>query len=286
MHAMAIEDLLHPYLGKYLESPGWLKASAGRAYSMLPTGVRLGRAYGRFRGQGAAPARASPATRPVTLDVADEAAESFALCREHCTRPLMREAARHLRAVYATQVRERRLRAAKAHAAHLADQLQEGIELRVAADEQHVRMMAWAPRLYVDPQRAIQEIRRRHRVHDRKRGDFWLMYYFKWKRFGRPRRTWQKGWRGWLGFADHKAEEHLVLHFRTELQSWIDLLERQPGPEWMPEAQAAAAEKGVEYLLEALPLVRRVHPDARVVVDPRADRTANFRVSDAASRAD
>jgi phenylacetate-CoA ligase len=46
--AMAIEDLLHPYLGKYLEAPGWLKASAGRAYSWLPPRVRLGSAYERF----------------------------------------------------------------------------------------------------------------------------------------------------------------------------------------------------------------------------------------------
>lgn len=181
-----------------------------------------------------------PAVESRVRDFADEAAESFVLCREHCTRSLVREAARHLRAVHATHAREQRLHAAKTHAAHLAGQLQDGSKLRMATDEQHARMMAWAPRLYVDPQRAIQEIRRRHRVHDRKRGDFWLMYYFEWKRFGRPRRMWQKGWRGWGGFVDHKAEEHLVLHFRSEIQRWIDLLERQPGPEWMPETQAAA----------------------------------------------
>ena len=35
---MAIEDLLHPYLGKYLESPGWLKASAGRSDRSIATG--------------------------------------------------------------------------------------------------------------------------------------------------------------------------------------------------------------------------------------------------------
>ena len=46
--AMALEDLLHPYLGRYLEAPGWLKASAGRAYSLLPQSVRLGGAYSRF----------------------------------------------------------------------------------------------------------------------------------------------------------------------------------------------------------------------------------------------
>jgi phenylacetate-CoA ligase len=52
MHGtMALEDLLHPYLGRYLGAPGWLKASAGRAYSMLPDSVRLGGEYARFRAQ-------------------------------------------------------------------------------------------------------------------------------------------------------------------------------------------------------------------------------------------
>jgi phenylacetate-CoA ligase len=48
---MALEDLLHPYLGRYLGAPQWLKASAGRAYSLLPPRVRLGGAYMRFRDQ-------------------------------------------------------------------------------------------------------------------------------------------------------------------------------------------------------------------------------------------
>ena len=48
---MALEDFLHPYLGRYLEAPAWLKASAGHAYSLLPPRVRLGGAYGRFRGE-------------------------------------------------------------------------------------------------------------------------------------------------------------------------------------------------------------------------------------------
>ena len=51
---MAIEDLLHPLLGSYMGSPAWLKASAGRAYSMLPARVRLGAAYDSFRAQIAA----------------------------------------------------------------------------------------------------------------------------------------------------------------------------------------------------------------------------------------
>ena len=48
---MALEDLLHPFLGRYLAAPHWLKVSAGRAYSLLPARVRLGSAYERFRGQ-------------------------------------------------------------------------------------------------------------------------------------------------------------------------------------------------------------------------------------------
>jgi phenylacetate-CoA ligase len=50
-HAMALEDLLHPYLHRYLGAPGWLKASAGRAYSLIPPRVRLGSTYKHFRGE-------------------------------------------------------------------------------------------------------------------------------------------------------------------------------------------------------------------------------------------
>lgn len=46
---MAIEDLLHPFLGNYLRMPEWVRASAGRLYSSLPQRVRLGRHYSVFR---------------------------------------------------------------------------------------------------------------------------------------------------------------------------------------------------------------------------------------------
>lgn len=46
---MALEDFLHPYLGRYMSAPGWLKASAGRAYSLVPPAMRLGGSYRRFR---------------------------------------------------------------------------------------------------------------------------------------------------------------------------------------------------------------------------------------------
>jgi phenylacetate-CoA ligase len=48
---MSIEDLLHPVLGSYMGSPRWVRASAGRAWAMLPQRVRLGRAYEAFRAQ-------------------------------------------------------------------------------------------------------------------------------------------------------------------------------------------------------------------------------------------
>ena len=48
---MAIEDLLHPFLAGYMTSPRWVRASAGRAWAMLPQRVRLGRAYEEFRAE-------------------------------------------------------------------------------------------------------------------------------------------------------------------------------------------------------------------------------------------
>ena len=65
---MALEDLLHPYLGRYLEAPDWLKASAGRAYSLLPSRLRLGTAYTRFRDEIAATARSNDAFATEKLD--------------------------------------------------------------------------------------------------------------------------------------------------------------------------------------------------------------------------
>jgi phenylacetate-CoA ligase len=45
---VAIEDLLHPFVGRYLRAPRWVKASAGAAYACLPQRMRLGPEYGRF----------------------------------------------------------------------------------------------------------------------------------------------------------------------------------------------------------------------------------------------
>jgi phenylacetate-CoA ligase len=48
MAAVAIEDLLHPLLGRYFGAPRWARAAVGRAYACLPRTLRLGGAYGEF----------------------------------------------------------------------------------------------------------------------------------------------------------------------------------------------------------------------------------------------
>lgn len=48
---MAIEDVLYPLAHRYIDAPGWLKASAGQAYSWIPRRARLGEAYCRFRAE-------------------------------------------------------------------------------------------------------------------------------------------------------------------------------------------------------------------------------------------
>jgi len=76
---MSIEDLLHPLLSSYMDSPRWLKASAGRAYALLPRRVRLGDAYESFHeqlagteGQAGAAARLGLAKLEATLQWALE----------------------------------------------------------------------------------------------------------------------------------------------------------------------------------------------------------------------
>lgn len=46
---MAIEDLIHPYLGAYTRSPQWVKSTLGWAYAHLPKRVRWGRGHARWR---------------------------------------------------------------------------------------------------------------------------------------------------------------------------------------------------------------------------------------------
>jgi phenylacetate-CoA ligase len=46
---MALEDVLHPWVNRYLGAPTWIQATAGRAYACLPPSLRYGRAYDEFR---------------------------------------------------------------------------------------------------------------------------------------------------------------------------------------------------------------------------------------------
>lgn len=45
---MAIEDSLHPLLGLYFSAPDWLRASLGKAYSLVPVALSRGPRYKTF----------------------------------------------------------------------------------------------------------------------------------------------------------------------------------------------------------------------------------------------
>jgi len=64
---MALEDVLHPWVNRYLGAPGWIQATAGRAYACLPPSLRYGRAYGDFRATIEA-TRDAAAARDLALD--------------------------------------------------------------------------------------------------------------------------------------------------------------------------------------------------------------------------
>lgn len=91
MHgAMALEDLLHPYLGRYLGSPGWIKASAGKAYSLLPARLRLGAGYDRFRAEAGSGGEAPEAKLAAAIDWAIATVPAYEHCRarlEGCRDP-------------------------------------------------------------------------------------------------------------------------------------------------------------------------------------------------------
>ena len=82
---MALEDLLHPFLGRYLAGPSWLQATAGRAYRMLPASMRMGQAYARFQAdtalRGAAATTAALAKLDTTLRWALETVPAYAAFR-------------------------------------------------------------------------------------------------------------------------------------------------------------------------------------------------------------
>jgi hypothetical protein len=71
-NSLALEDFLHPYLGRYMGAPDWVMATAGRAYRCIPPAMRLGGAYAEFRSQvaeaGAGPMQKLEATLACALE--------------------------------------------------------------------------------------------------------------------------------------------------------------------------------------------------------------------------
>lgn len=45
---MGFEDVIHPFLGRYMEAPQWVKSSVGLAYAMIPQRLRHGSAFPAF----------------------------------------------------------------------------------------------------------------------------------------------------------------------------------------------------------------------------------------------
>ena len=78
---MALEDLLHPLLGRYMAGPSWLRGSVGRAYRLLPQRLRMGAAYERFKAEtavvGAAAQRAALQKLDTTLRWALETVPAY-----------------------------------------------------------------------------------------------------------------------------------------------------------------------------------------------------------------
>ena len=53
--ALAIEDILHPLLGRYLGSPAWLKASAGRVLQVSVNNTNAAARYLKLYNKATAP---------------------------------------------------------------------------------------------------------------------------------------------------------------------------------------------------------------------------------------
>jgi hypothetical protein len=186
-------------------------------------------------------------------DFADEAAESFALCREHCTRPLVREAACMLRSVHAARRREQRLKAAENRVARIESEIDDTKKVKQWAEEAHAKLVRRAPRVYAQPQRAVDAVLRFGKAHGST--ELYRVMGYRWKPAGRLRRRYRKDWLGWLGFTETKDAEDEWLWFRTEATRLIDLRARIPTPEWLAyaEGELAAARAAVEAI-EAEPV--------------------------------
>lgn len=171
-------------------------------------------------------------------DFADEAADSFALCRERCTRPLVRDGARLLRTVRAARNHEQRLKEAEARASKCKRDHVEATRLRNQVEAHHARTMAFARRVYAQPERAVEAVLRFGREHGR-------MAIFhtvreKWKPAGRLRRNVRKDWRGrWLGLTETAEAESEFLDFRVLAADYGELLKDAPTEAEVEAARAA-----------------------------------------------
>jgi hypothetical protein len=178
-----------------------------------------------------------PDVEPRVRDFADEAAESYALCREHCTRPLVRDGARLLRVVHAARARERRLKAARTRAYIAASELDDAKQLHRAAEETRARMWERAQRTYVQPKRAVEAVMRVLR--ERGRDELDRVFDLRWKPAGRLRWRYRKGWRGWLGAIEMDEALEEFPWFRVEVWRLHELSKRLPGAERMARLEAA-----------------------------------------------
>jgi hypothetical protein len=173
-----------------------------------------------------------------TRDFADEAADSFALCRERRTRPLVRDGARLLRTVHAARCRERRLTEAQIRASNLKREVEEAKRLHDEAEATHARMTAFARRVYAKPDRAVEAVLRFGREHGR-------MAIFQnignnWKPAGRLRRNVRDDWLGWLlGVTETREAELLFLDFRLQAADYVQLSKDAPAVAVVEATKAA-----------------------------------------------
>jgi hypothetical protein len=174
-------------------------------------------------------------------DFADEAADSFALCRERCTRPLVRDGARLLRTVRAARNHEQRLKEAERHASKCKHDHADATRLRNQAEAHHARMMALARRVYAQPERAVEAVLSFGREHGRMA--IFTTIREKWKPAGRLRRNVRKDWLGrWLGATETAEAESAFLDCRVLVADYGELLKDAPTT---AEAEAARAAREV-----------------------------------------
>ncbi|HEX2211757.1 MAG TPA: hypothetical protein VHG93_28985 [Longimicrobium sp.] len=205
-----------------------------------------------------------PDVEPRVRDFADEAAESYALCREHCTRPLVRDGARLLRIVQADRSREQRLTEAKVRASQAKYKAEGATVLHDRAEEARVRMMALARRVYAQPERAVEAVLRLGR--ERGKLAMFEVVGTDWKPAGRLRRTVRKDWLGWLlGATDTTEAEGAFLSFRVAAGDYLTRSDEAPTPASVKAARAAREAADAEVAAIEAESPPPVHDPARTL---------------------